>query len=301
MGSLSDPLLGLEETQFDQMASKIDIIYHSGAWVNFVYPYNMLKATNVTGTQEIIRLACSRKLKPIHHISTYSVFSKEAFGQLGQVSESSKLDFVPLSLDAYSQSKWVAEHLIMEAQKRGVPATIYRLGHITGDSRSGICHTSDLLWNQIKSCIQLQIAPVLNVSIDVTPVDFVCKAMIKLSDDQNSFNKVFHLINNHLIHWNEIFDYLRVRGYKLMSRPWDKWRSELVARAENDPQNALYPFLSLFASDSEAIDYINPAFHSNATQKALGGLLFHSSSLELLERYITHFVKSGFLDQKKEY
>lgn len=300
LGSLSDPLLGLTETRFDQLAGKIDIIYHGGAWVNFVYPYSMLKATNVMGTHEIIRLACSHKLKPLHHISTYSVFSKEAFGQLDQINESSELGIAPLSLDAYSQSKWAAEHLMMEAQKRGVPAIIYRLGHITGDSRSGICHTSDLLWNQIKSCIQLQIAPILNISIDVTPVDFVCKALVKLSSDHNSFNKVFHLINSHLIHWNEIFDYLRVRGYKLVPRSWDEWRSELVARVQNDPKNALYPFLSLFASNSDAIDYTNPAFHSDVTQKALEGLPCHSPNLDLLERYFTHFVESGFLEQDKK-
>jgi hypothetical protein len=35
------------------------------------------------------------------------------------------------------QSKWVSEKLIMMASSRGVPATIFRPGYITGDSHTG--------------------------------------------------------------------------------------------------------------------------------------------------------------------
>jgi len=51
------------------MASQIDSIYHNGALLNYIYPYPD-KPINVLGTQEILRLACQTKLKPVHHISS---------------------------------------------------------------------------------------------------------------------------------------------------------------------------------------------------------------------------------------
>src|SRR5205823_5245532 len=52
IGDLSQPRLGLAEPQFQALSRQIDLIYHNGAAVNFIYPYQQLKATNVLGTQE---------------------------------------------------------------------------------------------------------------------------------------------------------------------------------------------------------------------------------------------------------
>jgi len=75
VGDLAQPLLGLSEEQFREIASQIDVIYHNGAFVKFTYPYSVLKLSNVLGTQEILRLASQIKLKPVHFVSTISVFS----------------------------------------------------------------------------------------------------------------------------------------------------------------------------------------------------------------------------------
>jgi thioester reductase-like protein len=301
VGTLSAPLFGWDELKFHELAGQIDAIYHSGAWVNFIYPYQLLKPTNVQGTIEILRFACCAKLKPVHHISTFSVFSKTAFTQFEKIDELTPLHIAPLLLDGYSQSKWVAERLIMEAQTRGIPATIYRLGHITGHSQQGVCHTSDLLWNQIKSCIQLQIAPILTHAIDITPVDFVSQAIVNLSKKTAYGGKTFHLISKDLITWNELFDHVRTLGYHLELRTWESWRYELLARTQNDPQNALYPFLSLFKKEEESVDYIEPQFNSEQTHAELNNIVCHPPNLALFERYFTYFINCGFLESSQNF
>jgi amino acid adenylation domain-containing protein len=55
-GDLSKPLLGLDANTFKEVASSIDSIIHCGAAVNLIKPYSALKAPNVLGTQEILRL-----------------------------------------------------------------------------------------------------------------------------------------------------------------------------------------------------------------------------------------------------
>ncbi|TMD63194.1 MAG: amino acid adenylation domain-containing protein, partial [Chloroflexi bacterium] len=77
-GDLAEPLLGLSQEQFEELAETLEVIYHNGALVNTLYPYQELKAPNVLGTQEILRLATHGKVKPLHYISTLSVFSHTA-------------------------------------------------------------------------------------------------------------------------------------------------------------------------------------------------------------------------------
>ncbi len=73
LGDLGQPQLGLSAEVSGQLAKQIDWIYHNGAMVNFVYPYRAHKASNVLGTQEILRLASQLKLKPVHFVSTLSI------------------------------------------------------------------------------------------------------------------------------------------------------------------------------------------------------------------------------------
>ncbi len=72
-GDLGEPHLGLDDETFERLANQVDVIYHNGAMVNFVYPYQAHKASNVLGTQEVLRLASQVKLKPVHFVSTLSI------------------------------------------------------------------------------------------------------------------------------------------------------------------------------------------------------------------------------------
>jgi len=70
-----------------------------------------------------LRLACLIKTKPVHFVSTNSVFSP-SYAQGNLIQESDPLGINHGLNAGYTQSKWVAEKLIMEARKRGLPITI---------------------------------------------------------------------------------------------------------------------------------------------------------------------------------
>src|SRR4029077_5941483 len=74
-GDLELPFWGWDEKKFASISSTIQSIYHCAAQVHFTYPYAQLKAANVTGTGEVLRIACTGHAKPVHHISTLAVFS----------------------------------------------------------------------------------------------------------------------------------------------------------------------------------------------------------------------------------
>lgn len=207
-GDLSQPRFGLSEEKFNQLAEQIDVIYHNGAWVNAIYPYASLKATNVGGTIEALRLAGLARTKPLHFVSTVAVFFSDFYNEIGRTILETDLPHSNLK-GGYKQSKWVAENLILQAQQRGLPANIYRTARIMGHSQSGITQNfNDFLISMIKACIQLRKFPDLNSSLSLIPVDFAAQALVYLSQQPHSIGKTFHIFNPEPIAWDDFFAHI---------------------------------------------------------------------------------------------
>jgi acyl carrier protein len=92
LGDLAQPRLGLSESQYEALTSEIDCIYHNGAFVNLIYPYSALRAANVLGTQEILKLASKTKVKPVHFVSTLDVFQSPRYAQMSVILEQDDLE-----------------------------------------------------------------------------------------------------------------------------------------------------------------------------------------------------------------
>src|SRR5205823_611507 len=54
-GDVTLPRMGIAGPTYEVLARDVDCIIHSAAHVNFIYPYEALRATNVLGVHEIIR------------------------------------------------------------------------------------------------------------------------------------------------------------------------------------------------------------------------------------------------------
>lgn len=162
IGDLSSSLLGLNEQQFEQLAQEIDIIYHAATFLNLAYPYTAMRAANVGGTQEILRLASQIKLKSVHFVSSYAVFKSTGYFNKTSILEDDDLEDCGVVYGGYAQSKWVAEKLLETALSRGIPVSIYRPGTITGHSQTGAYNTDQIWGRLLKNFIEQGIAPDLN-------------------------------------------------------------------------------------------------------------------------------------------
>jgi amino acid adenylation domain-containing protein/thioester reductase-like protein/FkbM family methyltransferase len=245
LGDLSQPLLGLADEQFHLLALKIDWIYHNGALVNNIYPYALFKAANVRGTEEVLRLASQVKIKPVHFVSTLSVFNSDEYFKLGIVEENDPLEQYQGLLGGYTQSKWVAEKIIMMARDRGLPCSIYRLGRVTWHSQTGIWNANDMFYRFIKSCIQLKSAPEMDSMVEITPVDYLAKVLVHLSQQPKSLGKAFHLVNSHSASWSQFINCIHSLGYPLQQLSDEAWQAELLRNTQISSDNALYSFVSL--------------------------------------------------------
>jgi len=304
IGDLSQPYLGIAPEEYQNLAANIDHIYHSGASLNYVYPYSAMKAANVLGTQEVLRLACQTKVKPVHYVSSVAVFESTAYrGKLVQEQDEFN-DWSGIFL-GYSQTKWVAEKLVKIAGDRGLPITIHRPPLIAGDSKTGVCNTHDFINLMTKGCLQMGCFPDVDYMLDMSPVDYVSKAIVYLSLQEKSIGKAFHLQHPSPVSLKSLVDWIRSFGFDLEIVPYEKWQNELVTKV-NSPDNPLYtlhPFLLEHWSDERLtipdlyLEANRPIISCQATQDALAGssIVCPPIDSELLMTYTSYLIQTGFL------
>jgi thioester reductase-like protein len=283
------------------LAGKIDAIYHSAAMVNWVYSYEQLKPSNVNGIREILKLASQVKIKPLHYVSTLAVFPLVGNAEASVAREDDPLDHGGALHGGYTQSKWVAEKLVMLARSRGLPVAIYRPGMITGHSRTGAWNTSDFTCQMLKSWVNAGYVPDLYAAMDMTPVDYVSSAIVQLSRSAGSLGQVFHLANPKPVDVQELFAFMRSFGYRLEPVPYDQWRSALIALAERTEEKAvrsLTPILAVQESEG-APEWVGgvPRFDCTNTLSVLAhtGIRCPPVDEQVLNTYFTYLTRSGFL------
>src|SRR6185369_16546869 len=104
-GDLGEPRLGVSAAVSADLAATIDVIYHSGAFVNWILPYERLKPANVVGTEEILRLATRVRIKPVHFVSSLGVFPLlSRSGEVTVIREEDTLDHNGSLYGGYMQS-----------------------------------------------------------------------------------------------------------------------------------------------------------------------------------------------------
>ncbi|BAY62992.1 polyketide synthase thioester reductase subunit HglB [Calothrix brevissima NIES-22] len=305
VGDLALPLLGMGAEQFQILAANIDTIYHSGALLNYVYPYAPLKAANVLGTQEVLRLASQIKLKPVHYVSSVAVFESPAYaGKV--VKEQDDFNHWEGIFLGYSQTKWVAEKLVKIARDRGLPVTIHRPPLISGDSQTGICNTHDFINLMVKGCLQMGYFPDVEYMMDMSPVDYVSKAIVYLSMQPSSIGKAFHLQHPQPAPLSTLIKWVQSFGYPVKAIPYEQWQEELINNVSSvdNPLYTLRPFLLERWSDEQLtipdlyLQSKRPFISCEETLKALEGSSISCPPItgEMFMTYTAYLIQTGFLN-----
>ena len=242
-GDLARPHLGMSLTAFDALAQGVEAIIHGGAQVDWVRGYDGLRDVNVLGTREILRLACRGVPKPVHFISSlgvcYSLIGPRALDE-GE----DALPFLEGLRLGYAQSKCIAESLVREAGRRGLPVSIVRPALLSGDSVDGRSNVDDLLTRFIAGCVSMMAAPDLDWRVDCLPVNQVARAIVRLARDHATGTSVAHISAKQPRHWRECVLWMRLCGYELELLPYHEWLERLGDEATVG--HCLHPLRSFF-------------------------------------------------------
>jgi thioester reductase-like protein len=194
------------------------------------------------------------------------------------------------------QAKWVAEELVDRARARGLPTTIFRPGTIAGHAETGAFNPDDFVCVLIKGCIELGFAPKVDATVNLVPVDYVARALVKLALTASTPAPSYHLVSARATAWNEIVQWIRAIGYPLVELPYSQWRAMLLERAE-ETGNALAPLLPLFRAHDTTRWLLLPPYDDALARRDLGGTGIACPPIDaaLFRRYIERFVVSGYV------
>lgn len=248
-GDLALPRLGLDQRTFERTAAEVDAVYHCGAWVNFAYPYEVLKAANVEGTRTLIQLAAAGGPGRVrlHFVSTISVFEGPYYQRLGRVAEELPVASSEGLVNGYAQSKWVADRLVAGAADRGVPVTVFRPGRATGHQATGVHNPRDALALALHAGFRVGALPRLDVEIRPVPVDWMAGTIAEISlAGREATGRAVHLVHPAPIPWTAFVELARTVDERLRVVDMDDWWAlvERVAAETGDPQLRQVQFLA---------------------------------------------------------
>ncbi|MEU6577527.1 amino acid adenylation domain-containing protein [Streptomyces sp. NPDC046805] len=292
-GDLAAPGLGLSPEDRTCLVRRLGPVVHNGARVNFAAGYGDLRAANVAGTEEMLRLLADSASPGMHYISTTGVFAPASGPDPVVITESTPTGPAADLPDGYAQSKWVAEGLVALARERGLPVTVHRPGRISGDTTTGACQDRDLLWQLIKGCLQAKAVPDLPYgSTDWVPVDYVSKAVVAFAASDRTGAETYHLTNPDAPGLDRVFDVAARLGHELRIVPAPQWQARVEAQQDNAAQ--------LFLGDETQARHAardHRRFDSHQTVKAAAALGAFLPPLtdDVLALYLTYFHESGFL------
>ncbi|MGW2472560.1 amino acid adenylation domain-containing protein [Streptomyces sp. NPDC001665] len=291
-GDLAAPGLGLDPDERTALVRRLGPVLHNGARVNFAAPYGDLRAPNVAGTEELLRLLADSGSPGLHYVSTTGVYAPSRGTDPAPLTESSPTGPADDLPDGYAQSKWVAEQLVGLARERGLPVTVHRPGRISGDTATGACQDRDLLWQLIKGCLQAGAVPDLaHGTTDWVPVDYVSAAVVALSTAERPGAPAYHYTNPDAPGLDRVFEAAARLGYELRPVTPEEWR----ACVAEHPDNAAQLFLGDDAAGDDGTDHRR--FDSGRTARAAAEAGVRQPPLtdEVLTRYLTYFQVTGFL------
>ncbi len=300
-GDLNQPRLGMGYDLYQQLAGSVDMMIHNGAVLNFILPYRQLKKVNVTGTAEALRFACTGRAKYFHYISSYSVYDNPSHFER-RVMEDDPLESPDGYFLGYSETKWVAEKLVGIARERGLRASVYRPGDITGTLEDGIWKLEDLISRSIVGCIQMGSFPEIQVNLHLTPVDYVAAAIVRIAFRSGCEDHAFNILNERLMPVEQFYRLLCNLGYKVTHQPFDQWCGRLESCSSEG--NVLRVLSCLFTGKQPQGEGLIDRFgvrqadmDTSNTAKMLAGSGICCPPVDevLMERYLANFAKSGYI------
>ncbi|MEO3857159.1 SDR family oxidoreductase, partial [Acrocarpospora sp. B8E8] len=275
VGDLGLPMFGLGAERFAELAAEVDVICHNGGIINFAESYAALKAVNVGGTVEVLRLAALGGGIPVHYVSTLGVHLGDAYRGIRVTELDAPAD--PSGLDGgYNQSKWVADRLVTAARERGIPVSVHRPARIGGDSRTGKGNDGDFFSRLISTCARVKMVPDLPYSEDVAPVDYVADGIAYLL--AQPAGEDYHYFNSATIGYGEMAEAM---GARLVS--WREWRDVVVGRLADLP---IAPFATVLSEETPT--FSRPVFDCSRTERVLAeaGIVCPPADRGLIRAYL---------------
>jgi thioester reductase-like protein len=247
-GDLGQPKLGLMQDVWDFLTNEVDTVFHNGATVNYLFNYDLMRDANVLGTNEVVRLAFEGRPKEFNYVSTTFVFGWAVKSVLYETDLNENMELLDFG---YSQSKWVAEQVIVDARSRGLSARIFRPA-LVSPSVTGGGNNFDIAVRLVAFMVNHGIGVDTLNQVSFVPADIVANNIIAISTTPGTANKTYHVVRDDYSNMMDITGLITKatgRQFEIFSLP--DFVPELIRRCRKE--DLLFPLLDFLVGSVDNI------------------------------------------------
>jgi thioester reductase-like protein len=247
-GNLAQPRLGLGAASWTELSKRIHTIYHNGAAVNYLHTYEKMRAANVGGTNEVIRLAFDGRRKVLNYVSTTFIFGwavKEVLYETDCNHNMELLDF------GYSQSKWAAEQVVFDAGRQGLAKRVFRPALIS-PSVSGGGNNLDIAIRLLAFMINHGVGVDALNQVSFVPADVVADNIVAICASPGTLNSAYHVTRDEYANMADITGIIeRITGREFEMFALPDFVPAVIKRCTRD--DLLYPLLDFLIGSVDSI------------------------------------------------
>src|SRR5277367_221969 len=247
-GDLGEPKLGLTQELWDFLADEIDTVFHNGATVNYLFNYDLMRDANVLGTNEVVRLAFEGRPKEFNYVSTTFVFGWAVQSVLNETDLNENMELLDFG---YSQSKWVAEQVVVDARSRGLSTRIFRPA-LVSPSVTGGGNNFDIAVRLVAFMVNHGIGVDTLNQVSFVPADIVANNIVAISTTPGTANKTYHVTRDDYSNMMDITGLItKATGRQFESFRLPDFVPELIRRCRKE--DLLFPLLDFLVGSVDNI------------------------------------------------
>src|SRR5579863_151278 len=262
-GDLSQPKLGLMQDVWDFLANEIDTVFHNGATVNYLFNYDLMRDANVLGTNEVVRLAFEGRPKEFNYVSTTFVFGWAVKSVLNETDLNENMELLDFG---YSQSKWVAEQVVVDARNRGLSARIFRPA-LVSPSVTGGGNNFDIAVRLVAFMVNHGIGVDALNQVSFVPADIVTNNIVAISTTPGTENKTYHVVRDDYANMLDITRLItQTTGRQFEIFTVSDFVPELIRRCRKE--DLLFPLLDFLVDSVDNITAIEFKRYDSSSYQA---------------------------------
>jgi thioester reductase-like protein len=290
-GDLGQKGLGLMQDTWDFLAAEIDTVFHNGATVNYLFNYDMMRDANVIGTNEILRLAFEGRAKEFNYVSTTFIFGWAVKAVLYETDSNANMELLDFG---YSQTKWVAERVVFDAQRRGLSVRVFRPA-LVSPSVDGGGNNFDIAVRLVAFMVNHGIGVNTLNQVSFVPADIVANNIVAISTSPGTANQTFHVVRDDYSNMTDITRLITEstgRQFEAFTLP--EFVPELIRRCRKE--DLLFPLLDFLVGSVDNISSMEFKRYDSSTYQAARDASAWGRPDPSLEETVTGILK--FMNRK---
>ena len=306
-GDIAHDKFLLSDEQYSELSEKIDTVVHSAAIVKYYGKYSDFSNVNVLGTKRIVDFSREHD-KKLYHISTLAIAGSYLAGYDGGEYNFSEEDYYigqDYKENVYVRSKFEAEMVVYKEIRKGLDATVFRMGNLTGRFSDGRFQNNiqdNAFYSIIRSICLLSAIPEDQLSIDVefTPVDLAGKAIFLLMNQSSNQRLVYHIMNHHEVTIGQLIHMFSRLDMKINVFSKEEFQMVVHEISKDDMHRDILGGIIADMSKGNALDYSSPvSSDSRLTQNCLSevGFEWPKISLDYIRKVIGYMQSIGFIEK----